>query len=840
MKIGHSPCPPRSRRTARAASHTGMARTSLLAQATWRALGCAAVVVGGAQASGTERPAPVAAAVFDNALLKERGIDPGVAEFFRDAPRFRAGQHRVTLAVNGIPKGRAQVMFNDQGELCVGAALLEQAGLRATGDMPEGSACTRFTDAYPGAVLKLLPGKERIELIIAADQLLEAQLRRDYATGGVAGMFNYDVLTLNGRHANGGSSRYLGFNSELGVNAGGWAFRSRQSYTATEQFQRLEHLYAYASRTWEKHGANVQLGQLNMASPLFSVGAFSGVQVVPETALSQAGLGTGSLVQGIAHSPSRVEVRQNGAVIFTTVVPTGPFALADLPLLNRKLDLEVTVHEENGGQQRFTVLASSLREASLESAPGFAFAAGQVRRFGSDDRDTPYFVSASKDWQWRRHTRVTVGALAGSGYQSAGWALQQSLGQATTLTAQQLVSSTAKQSTGTQFQIGLGTAFAPQWSANVSASTQTESFRTLSDTSWDQDHGAPEQRSRYEASAAVSWANPWLGSLSGTYSRQAAFDGSQRARGALAWSRAFGRANVSLSYESDLGSNTEHRIGDATYLTVSLPLGKSRRARAYASDDDRGLRSGVRVNEQVSDTLGYSASVERHDSGQVDVGARLNLLPRYTSIDAGYQHRGDGSSSYDLALRGGLAVHREGITFSPYPVRDTFAVLKVGDQAGVKLKTSAGPVWTDFGGRAVVPQLQPYRVSRMEIDTASLARNVDISNGYKEIAAGRGSVQHVNFDVVTVRRLLLTARDAQGQPLPKGAAVYDADNTYITTVLDGGKTFLTDTQPEASLHVVLEQGQRCQLDFSVAAKPDPNALYEAADAVCRLPGAATQ
>ena len=835
MTIGRFPCPPRSPRAVRPTSHPSVARTSLLAQATWRALGCAAVVVGCAQANGAERTNPDAGAVFDNALLKERGIDPAVAAYFREAPRFRAGQQRVALVVNGIPKGRAQVQFNDQGELCVGAALLEQAGLRGTGDTAEGNACPRFTDAYPSATLKLLPGKEQIELIIAADQLLDAQVRRDYANGGVAGLFNYDVLTLNGRHANGGSSRYLGFNSELGVNAGGWAFRSRQSYTATEHTKRLEHLYAYASRTLEQHGANVQLGQLNMASPLFSVGAFSGVQVLPETALTQAGLGTGSLVQGIAHSPSRVEVRQNGAVIFTTVVPTGPFALADLPLLNRKLDLEVTVREESGGQQRFTVPASSLREASLDVAPGFAIAAGQVRRFGGDDRDTPYFVSASKDWQWRRHTRVTVGALAGSGYQSAGWALQQSLGEATTLNAQQLVSSTARQSTGTQFQIGLSTAFASQWSASVSARTQTESFRTLADTTWDHHLELPEQRSRYEANASLGWATPWLGSLSGAYSRQAAFDGTQRARGSLAWSRAFGRANVSLSYESDIGSNDGHRSGDATYLTVSVPLGRNRRARAYASDDDRGLRSGVRVNEQVTDTLGYTASVERHDSGQVDVGARLNLLPRYTRVDAGYQHRDDGSSSYDVALRGGLVVHREGVTFSPYPVRDTFAVLKVGDQAGVKLKTSAGPVWTDAGGRAVVPQLQPYRISRLEVDTASLARNVDISNGYKEIAAGRGSVHHLDFDIVTVRRLLLTARTADGQPLPKGVAVYDDNNTYITTVLDGGKTFLTDSQPEAALHAVLEQGQRCRLDFDVAAKPDANALYEAADAVCRLP-----
>ena len=109
-------------------------------------------------------------------------------------------------------------------------------------------------------------------------------------------------------------------------------------------------------------------------------------------------------------------------------------------------------------------------------------------------------------------------------------------------------------------------------------------------------------------------------------------------------------------------------------------------------------------------------------------------------------------------------------------MRDTFALVSVGDMSGIKLSTPSGPVWTDWQGQAVVPQVAAYgAAARWKMQTRSLPRNADINNGLAMISAGRGAVDRVEFGVGLTRRLLLTVSTDQGAPLPAGASVSSAD-----------------------------------------------------------------
>lgn len=68
---------------------------------------------------------------FDGSVLEARGIDPGVAEHFRAAPRFQAGRSRVLLQVNGTTSGQVLATFDEQGQLCLDANLLDHAAIVA-------------------------------------------------------------------------------------------------------------------------------------------------------------------------------------------------------------------------------------------------------------------------------------------------------------------------------------------------------------------------------------------------------------------------------------------------------------------------------------------------------------------------------------------------------------------------------------------------------------------------------------------------------------------------------------------------------------------------------------
>jgi len=792
------------------------------------------IVLGTAPVAGSAEGLSVQ---FNPDVLKSRGLDPRLAEYFSQAPRFREGVQAVALSVNGVPKGRVQVAFDAEGELCFTPSLPERGGFRATDHVESAgdSGCELFARYFPGAVVQADPSQEHISLLLPTDALVpDRPARRSFLNGGTAGLFNYDALLLGSRFA-GQSSQFRNLNAELGLNAADWSFRSRQVYSEFAGENRLEHLYAYASHTSERYQANLQLGQLNMVSPLFSGEAFNGFQVQPELALMALDDdSSGARVEGIAYSAARIEVTQNGALIYTTVVPSGPFTLVGLPLLSQSVDLEVTVHEEDGQQRRFIVPATQLRGGMTGRAAGYGLAVGQVRRYAGDERDAPSFAAASKDWRLGSRGQVTAGAMFGTGYESLGWAMQGGIGDRLILGGRQVISRAQDQAvSGTQLQWTASGRLSERLSTSVALTQQTQGFRTLSDTTWDSRNDRPFQRVRNQLTANLSTSSPVYGGFSASYSRFSLFDGTATSRVALAWSQSIRRANMTLTVERDVAGASDDARGTAAYLSVSLPLGARQTLRGYVRNDDvSGTRSGLRFNEQFSDTLAYSIGAERSDDGSAGFNGRVNLLPRYSQLDMGYSRSGADSQNYDIGLRGGALVHGGGVTLSPYPLRETFALLKAGDSAGVRLNTPRGPVWTDHSGHAVAASLPAYSKGRVELDTASLGRNVDVHNAFQEVEAGRGAFAHLAFDMVTARRVLLQARTADNVLLRKGGAVFDAQGQYITNVLEAGTIFLPDVRPDTSLHVVLPDGSRCRLVYSLGEQPDTQSLYETAQATC--------
>lgn len=86
-----------------------------------------------------------------------------------------------------------------------------------------------------------------------------------------------------------------------------------------------------------------------MNNPLLDGTELYGISLMPESALNDAG--SGVLVTGIASTPqARVEIRQQGIMVYSTLVPAGPFTLTDIPLRNVTSDLTVTVIEIDGSQ----------------------------------------------------------------------------------------------------------------------------------------------------------------------------------------------------------------------------------------------------------------------------------------------------------------------------------------------------------------------------------------------------------------------------------------------------------------------------------------------------------
>jgi outer membrane usher protein FimD/PapC len=165
-------------------------------------------------------------------------------------------------------------------------------------------------------------------------------------------------------------------------------------------------------------------------------------------------------------------------------------------------------------------------------------------------------------------------------------------------------------------------------------------------------------------------------------------------------------------------------------------------------------------------------------------------------------------------------------------VQDTFGIVSVGQIGAAKVETPQGPVWTDYRGQAVIAGLPAYTNSRVEVQTQSLPKRVDLKNGTQMLTAGRGSFNAVNFDVVNVRRMLLTAHDQHGRPLPQGATVFGKGDRFLTSVVGDGMIFLNDVDEAQSLRVSLPDSSSCVLRIDLETQPDNDKFYATTSAVC--------
>jgi outer membrane usher protein FimD/PapC len=763
---------------------------------------------------------------FDAGMLKQRGIDPKLAGYFRQAPRFTAGRHVVSLTVNGKLMGRAQANFDETGALCVDRELLDAADIVVT----SASACTDLVALLPSASVELYPARGAVSLLVPTDVLRTPQQDvSGYARGGTAALLNYEVIGLDSRWSSSGS-RYGSANTELGINAGDWVIRSRQVATSSDGRYRTALLDTYAQRSFAEHRAVLQLGELNIMNPALAGAQITGVQVTSEQALAtQAG---GAIVEGVASSQARVDVRQDGVLVYSTVVPAGPFALTSIPRINRHGRLDVTVVGAGGEKQQFVV--SPAMAGSTRPSAGYSLALGRTRNLGGID--APWVASVG--WSGPLHRRVTLssGAMLASGYQSIGVGLGSSLATTTQLQIDVVGSRAARdRAFGLQGTLTLSQRLSEQWSAAYSSTLQSGGFRELVDTA--RIGAATARRTRYrdQSSSSLSWSHPGLGNLSAGYSQTVLFDGRTTKRALASWGARMGRASVSVSAEWNLSQS--RRSGDnAIYFNASVPLGDSGRigttVRRYVGE----TRYGTSFSEQVNEFASYRAGFEyRSGDRRRSLTSAVSLLPRYVQLDASYA-QDTRSRSVSLALRGGLVLHDHGVTASPYAVRDTFGVLSVGDTAGVRVSTPGGQVWTDGRGYAVLPQLSPYGKSGIEVATDSLPRNIDIQGGAAVIQAGRGAVTTLDFPVRKTRRVLVSARMDDGRVLPFGATATDGQGDVVGVVQGGGEVFVPNILATPHLTVRHADIPDCELDIRLDEHHDLNAYYESAAAVCQPGG----
>ncbi len=772
---------------------------------------------------------------FNTDILTNRGISTNLAHYFSEAQRYLPGKHALQVKINGVDKGTLVVEIGEEGHLCADNDFTAATGLLPLKSSPE-ETCHDLLRDYPSATITPQPNSDSIELFVPAEAMDNGfYSAKYYAYGGVAGLINYSAFSNYNQFGSGGSSAYSQGNIGTGINVANWTLRSNYILTDDNGQRSAENLYTYAEHVFEDRKVRAQVGEINVSSALFSGAQITGLQLMPETGLQPNIPST--TITGIARSnQARVEIRQSGQVIYSSMVNAGPFTLTDVPVVRSNSDLDVSVIETNGATTRFTVPASSLNLAGLTRTEGLSMSLGRVRDGGNTDT-TPWVFNVSTGTRLAPQlSGVTAGVLAEK-YQAAGGMLEWSVNEDWMVSTTMLMSQSDFYGSqrGGKAEMMSNLLLPSQLSLGLSASRYQGDFREFTEA---MDEGALSAQNAW--SANLGWSHDLLGAVSLQYSATSGYEQGDDSRYVIAsWSKSIGHASLSVNWQhamnSSSGDTNQSQDDDLFYVNLNLPLGDDRIS-TYMRSQGENKTYGAQVSGNVSQNVSYSLSADRdHKDKSNAFYGNLSSNLHYTQLGLSAGMSDGDQRNYSTSLSGGIALHRHGMTFTPYPIKETFGIARLSEpESGIEITTPDGTVWTDYWGQAVVPGLREWQKSQIVINAGSLPKGMDLSNGIQSVSAAYGSFAQVDFRVLNTRRVLLEVKRESGEWLERGLSIVDSSSHYVVSVMDNGIVFISDASDSPALYVVDDRMNRiCEIHYSLSDEKDKEAYYEKAQGVCR-------
>lgn len=614
--------------------------------------------------------------------------------------------------------------------------------------------------------------------------------------------------SLNNIHS---SDSYLSLRS--GFNVGAWRVRNFSSL----EFGETQH--------WQTQGTSLQrdikalkseltLGNAYTSGEVFDSFQFTGVQLASdENMLPDSQRGFAPTIRGVAHSNAHVIVRQHGYIIYETFVAPGPFAINDLFPTAQSGDLEITVHESDGTERKFTQPYSAVPFMLREGRLKFSASTG---RYNSSDAhgDTPGFVQASLFYGLPWSLTLYGGTQLSSNYQALAFGVGKDFGElgalgVDTIAAKAELDATEQargQQLRAQYQKNFSTT---DTSFNISSyHYPTRQFYSFSEAN---DFGDPDQhinnrRNRTQFSLTQDFGE-W-GNISASFYRQQYWDSSAVDQTVhLGYYASYKGISWSLGYYLTRSSTDDSGNERSVNLSISIPLSHwlSGGTFSYSLNNDLAghttqqlsLYGTALKNDQLSYNLQQGFDNQANTS---NTNLALTYNGGYGSASVGYSHDRY-SDRLNYGASGGIVATQYGVTLSQ-SLGDTIALVRAKGASNVQIE-GATNVHTDSRGYAVMPTLSPYHKNTLSLDTETLADDVDLELNSKTVVPTSGAVVLANYHTHTGGRALITLT-YHGHPLPFGASAFasgdDDTKSSIGIIGENGQVYLSGVPQRGILH----------------------------------------
>lgn len=534
---------------------------------------------------------------------------------------------------------------------------------------------------------------------------------------------------------------------------------------------------------------------------------FGGVQLGRNYALSP-GFITYPLpiIGGQSSAPSTVELYVNDVLRQTSQVPTGPFVIDNFPLLTGTGQARLVVRDLLG---RETVLVQDFFASTDlldEGLSDWSAEIGAVREnLGVANADYGQ-TFASGLWRYGFDRQRTLEARAEAGEETRGAGLGLSLALPWQMLGQVSAAGSRNDTAGSGGKGMIGVLHSSLWHGfSLRAENASREYRQIgTETAF-----LPSRR-QYSASY-TSYAREGRGSFGVAYARIEPYDQAELTTMSANYTMRLGaRSSLTFTATRVTGAAKADTVG----MSLIVPFDNRRHATANvtAREDSTDSYAGVSQGLGAEIGMGWRALAGRRagenfgEGGVYYQGAR-SLLTADVNATSDVQ-------TARLGAQGAL-IAADGSLFATRRVQNGFAVVEVSgyENVGVGMHSNIY-ARTDASGRALVPDLQPYRANSIRLDPNELPISAEIDSiELTAVPASRSGVK-VKFPVRSGRGALIKIELQDGQPAPAGATVAIRGDDKEFYVARRGEAFVTGL-PESSVVTLRWKGQACDLKIDL-------------------------
>ncbi|EMR0739789.1 PefC/AfrB family outer membrane usher protein [Citrobacter braakii] len=739
---------------------------------------------------------------------------------------FPRGQYSVDVFVNQEKTGSAELNISEADEknniLCLAPDWINSAGIMLNRE--------KFADVYNKEKKCYLLGKKshtRVVFDYSAQKLLfdipQAYLlsksdpsRWDYGVNGGRLKYyaNFNKTTDNQLNAFG--------NFELGFNIGRWVLSSNANITRSGGKTEFSSSDMTLSTAISQIQGDLFLGKSQTRTELFSDFNFYGASVRSNSNMRPwESRGYAPDISGIASTPSRVTVTQNGYTVYSRMIPAGPYRLDDLQPTGNG-DLIVTLEDDSGRKTvqvyPVTTLPTLLRPGDFQ----YDFALGKKNQSNELEKafssDTGLFWLGSLDYGFSAATLNTA-MLLNNNYQSAGIGVTKPFGE---LGALSLSAATAKASydNGEEKK---GQNVSVKYAKNFTDRTdlqlltyryQDKGYVDYADFDPHRSYVHGNQKSRYEARLSHRFDTTYL---SGTWWHQNYWDrdGSDTGATLSLSTSVFDAVSVFLN-----GSYNRYAGGDkadySTSVSVSIPF-DFRGGRHYSTNSvgysrSNGSTFNTSVSAMVNDRFNYNLNADTSSRGQRGASASasyaFDAVQTNLGVSQTHSSRGDSQTSFSGGVSGSVLGTSETGPLFTKESSDTVAIVSVPGVSGIKFNNSMP---TDRNGNTVV-WLSEYAENNININMDNVPDNMEFSTTSYKVVPTEKAMVYRKFGFENVLRYILRVKDKQGKYLAGGDATTDMGLSagFIST---NGVLLMNMLAEPKRIRVDMGNGMQCQFSM---------------------------